>query len=120
MWVAGPKKPSLPSSRSNVPAGRSAWAWREVSPSLCGREIQRRLIAAVLLFVRRQYAAGDLALLDRFEERAEIALAEALVALALNDLEEDRSDRGLSKDLQQQPPAGSAVEQDAIGLHAGH
>src|SRR5690242_10412816 len=50
MCVAGPKKPSLPSSRSKVPAGRSAWAWREVSPARCGRWIQRRLMASSLSF----------------------------------------------------------------------
>src|SRR5215216_880680 len=36
------------------------------------------------------------------EERAEVAFAEALVALALDDLEEDGPDHGLGEDLQQQ------------------
>src|SRR5271156_2012657 len=66
-----------------------------------------------------QHAAADLVLLDRFEQGAEIALAEAFVALALDQLEEDRADHGLGEDLQQQPAArtgtgGAAVEQDAV------
>ena len=51
---------------------------------------------------RRQHAALDLVQLDRLEQRAEVAFAEALVALALDDLEEDRADHRLRKDLQQQ------------------
>src|SRR5690606_24202368 len=60
-------------------------------------------------------AAADLVELDRFEQRLEIALAEALIALALDDLEEDRADHALGEDLQQQPLAGlgRAVDQDA-------
>ena len=64
-----------------------------------------------------QHAAADLVELDRFEQRAEVALAEALVALALDDLEEDRADHRLGEDLQQQPAAlgRRAVDQDAVG-----
>ncbi len=40
--------------------------------------------------------------LDRFEEGLEVALAESLVALALDDLEEDRPDHVLSEDLQEE------------------
>ena len=67
-----------------------------------------------------QHAAADLVELDRFEQGAEIALAEALVALALDDLEEDRADHGLGEDLQQQPAAlgRRAVDQDAVGAPA--
>src|SRR6185312_14196227 len=59
-------------------------------------------------------AAADLILLDRLEERAEVALAEAFVALALDDLEEDRTDHVAGEDLQQQtlPALGVAVDQD--------
>jgi hypothetical protein len=39
MCVAGPKKPSFPSSRSYVPFGRSVCAWRDASPSMRGNEI---------------------------------------------------------------------------------
>ena len=39
---------------------------------------------------------------DAFEQRLEIAFAEALIALALDDLEEDRADGVLGEDLQQQ------------------
>src|SRR5207302_7062025 len=52
---------------------------------------------------------------DGLEQRAEVALAEALVALPLDDLEEDRADDVAGEDLQQQPLAllGIAVDQDA-------
>ena len=46
-------------------------------------------------------AAADLIEFDRFEQRAEVAFPETLVALALNDLEEDRADDVLREDLQQ-------------------
>ena len=32
MWLAGPKNPSRPSSRSKLPSGRSQWACREANP----------------------------------------------------------------------------------------
>ena len=98
MCVAGPKKPSRPISRSKVPAGRSACAWREVSPSMRGNSIQFLLMPPRVL----QHAALDLVGFDRFEQRLEIAFAEALIALALDDLEEDRADGVLREDLQQQ------------------
>src|SRR5262245_58155765 len=58
---------------------------------------------------------------DRLEQRAEVARAEALIALALDDLEEERSrlaivvkaGRLLEKDLQQVLAALAAVDQDA-------
>src|SRR5437868_5946533 len=67
-----------------------------------------------------QDAAADLVELDRFEQGAEIALAEALVAAALDDLEEDRADHGLGEDLQQQAAAlgRRAVDQNAVGGQA--
>src|SRR6476661_3172407 len=51
---------------------------------------------------RSEDAPANLVELDALEERLEIAFAEALVALALNDLEEDRPDHVLGEDLQQQ------------------
>src|SRR5690606_23527934 len=48
-----------------------------------------------------EYAAADLVALDAFEQCGEVAFAEALVALALDDLEEDRTDAVLGEDLQQ-------------------
>src|SRR4029453_16460402 len=70
-----------------------------------------------------QHAAADLVELDRFEEGAEVAFAEALVALALDDLEEDRADDRLGEDLQQQAAVaglrlGRAVDQDAVAVEA--
>src|SRR5215471_11304159 len=72
--------------------------------------------SAVRLSSRRQDTAADLVALDRFEERAEIALAKAFVALALDDLEEDRADDGLGEDLQQEPLPlrRRAVDQDLV------
>src|SRR5471032_793328 len=71
-------------------------------------------------FLCLQHAAADLVELDGLEQRAEIALAEAFVAPALDDLEEDRADHGLGEYLQQQPAAFGrrAVDQDAVGGHA--
>src|SRR6267378_4494679 len=65
---------------------------------------------------RFQDAAPYLVELHRLEQRLEVALAEALVALPLDDLEEDRADGGLGEDLQQQPAARAAVDQDPAPL----
>src|SRR5207249_7099352 len=78
------------------------------------------LLGAALLVL--QYAALDLVELDRLEQCAEITFAEALVALALDDLEEDRSDHGLRENLQQQfalRRIAMAVDQDAQALQFG-
>ena len=66
---------------------------------------------------RRQHAAADLVQFHALEQGLEVALAEALVALALDDLEKDRPEGVLGKDLQQQALAlgRRAVEQDAVG-----
>src|SRR3546814_8638669 len=48
-----------------------------------------------------QHAALHLVALDAFEQGLEVAFAEAFVALALDDLEEDRAERVLGEDLQQ-------------------
>ena len=60
-------------------------------------------------------AAANLVELDGLEQRLEVALAEAIVALALDDLEEDRPDHILCEDLQQQARVGigGPVDQDA-------
>src|SRR5688572_21761761 len=58
-----------------------------------------------------QHAAAHLVELDRLEQRLEVALAEALVALPLDELEEDRAELVLREDLQQQR-ARLAVDQD--------
>src|SRR6266403_267592 len=68
---------------------------------------------------RFQNAAAHLVELHRLEQRLEVAFAEALVALPLDDLEEDRADGGLGEDLQQQPAAGAAVEEDLPLLQLG-
>ena len=70
---------------------------------------------------RRHLITPDLVELDAFEQRLEIALAEAFVALALDDLEEDRADHVLGEDLQQQALAlgRRAVDQDAALLELG-
>ncbi len=61
------------------------------------------------------HAAPDLVELDAFEQRLEIAVAEAFIALALDDLEEDRADHILGEDLEQDALfADIAVDQDAV------
>src|SRR5262245_13668892 len=70
-------------------------------------------------FLCLQHAATDLVELDGLEQGAEVALAESLVALALDDLEEDRPDHVLREDLQQDAVVRAAVDQDAPLLHPG-
>jgi hypothetical protein len=50
---------------------------------------------------RLQHPAAHLVELDRLEQRLEVAFAEALVAFALDELEEDRPELVLGEDLQQ-------------------
>src|SRR5687767_14164851 len=70
---------------------------------------------------RSNHAATHLVELDTLEQGLEIAFAEAFVALALDDLEEDRADDVLGKDLEQKPlPFGRrAVHQDSALLELG-
>src|SRR3989475_9853572 len=72
-----------------------------------------------ILGCRFQNAAAYLVELHRLEQRLEVALAEALVAVPLDDLEEDRADGGLGEDLQQQPAARAAVDEDLPLLQLG-
>src|SRR5690606_19733398 len=69
-----------------------------------------------------EHAAAHLVALDALEQRLEVAFAEALVALALDDLEEDRADRVLGEDLQQLALAGFriGIDQDAVAAQAVH
>src|SRR3954470_23670224 len=62
---------------------------------------------------RLQHASAHLVELDRFKQRLEVAFAEAFVALALDELEKDRSKLILRKDLQQQI-ARLAVNEDPL------
>src|SRR5262245_42455145 len=66
-----------------------------------------------------EHAAADLILFDRFKQGLEVALAEALIALALDELEKDRADHGLGENLQQDPRVAAvdhafAVDQNAV------
>src|SRR3954466_10171324 len=67
-------------------------------------------------------AAAHLVELDAFEQRLEVPFAEALVALALDDLEKDRADHVLREDLQEQALSlgRSAVHQDSALLQLPH
>src|SRR5687767_3440940 len=70
-----------------------------------------------------EHAAPDLVLFDRLKQRPEVALAEAVVTLPLNELEKDRADHGFGKYLQQdfrRPAFDHAfpIDQDAVLLHA--
>src|ERR1700761_8963507 len=66
-----------------------------------------------------QHAAADLVELQDLEQRLEIALAEAVIALALDEFEEDRPEDILREDLQQQALAlgRRAIDQDAALPH---
>src|SRR5690606_9065780 len=67
-----------------------------------------------------QDAALDMVALDGLEQGLEVALAEAFVALALDDLEEDRAERVLGEDLQQLALLGLRVgiDQDCVAAQA--
>src|SRR6185436_21166077 len=65
-----------------------------------------------------QHATAHLVEFHRFEQRLEVAFAEALVALPLDELEEDRPELVFAEDLQQQL-AGLAVDQDLALLQLG-
>ena len=80
-------------------------------------------------FLRRvlhfQYTPANLIFLDRFEQRLEIALAKTIVALALDEFEEDRPDRVRGKNLQQHLGVAAiddalAVNENAVALQAGN
>src|ERR1700757_205279 len=79
--------------RAATIASRCNVSMREEGATGSLRESRLRLLL--------EYATPDLVQLDRLEERPEVTLAEALVALALDDLEEDRSDDGGRENLQQ-------------------
>src|SRR5262249_32528182 len=106
-WRA--RSPSSASSGTRAP-----FPWRRGSDTRRGesfRSARRPLFSSSL-----QHAALDLVALERLEQRLEISFTETLVTLALDELEENRAQELLRKDLQQQPlvpPGGGAVEQDA-------
>src|SRR5580704_14222880 len=68
------------------------------------------------------HPASNLVRFDRLEQRLEIAFAEPFIALALDDLEEDRADGILGEYLQQQSLIfrRRAVHQDAVALQPRH
>src|SRR6266404_5309133 len=71
----------------------------------------------------REDPAPNLVFLDRLEQRLEISLAEAVVALPLDELEEDRADHGLGENLQQDLGFAAvdhalAVNEDPTLFHA--
>src|SRR5688500_14785493 len=66
-----------------------------------------------------QHAPLDLIFFDRFEQGLEVAFAESVVALALDELEEDWTNRRLAEPLQQDLRVAAfddafAVDEDAI------
>src|SRR5579859_1169041 len=67
------------------------------------------------LYVGFQGSATDLVELHRFEQRAKVAFAEAFIAFPLDDLEEDGPDGRLREDLQEEPAARRAIEEDLAG-----
>src|SRR5579864_2295372 len=95
-------------------SGIAALIRRETAGRRCPEIAVQRSRAARAL-AHGQHAAAHLIELERLEQRLEIAFAETLVALALDDLEEARANDVLREDLQQQPLAlgRGAVDQDA-------
>src|SRR5260221_10426402 len=93
-------------------------------PRIRDESRNRKGIRAACRWWRRSNdASGDLVRLDRFEQGAEIPFPEALVALPLDDLEEDRADNRLGEDLQQLVLVAVlvnalAVDEDAVRLQA--
>src|SRR4029078_6774655 len=85
--------------------------WRGKPSVAQGTPNGRQAICLVPDLLSLQSAAPHLVELDRLEERLEVALAEALVALPLDELEEDRPELVLGEDLQEQR-AGLAVHED--------
>src|SRR5687768_14983536 len=69
-----------------------------------------------------KHPALHLVALDALEQRLEVAFAETFVALALDDLEEDRADRVLGEDLQQLAllGLGIGIDQDLVAAQALH
>ena len=67
--------------------------------------------------------SADLVLLNGFEQGLEIALAKAVVTLALDELKEDRADRGPAEPLEQHLCKATfdnalAIDKDAVLLEA--
>src|SRR4051812_19425112 len=98
------------------PNGESA-RWLDDPRTAAGAEAA----ASGMLARRGDDAAADLVELDRLEQGLEIALSEALVALTLDYLEEDRPDHVLGEDLEEQALAGlgRAVDENAALAHLG-
>ncbi|VXC50053.1 hypothetical protein SPHINGOT1_10354 [Sphingomonas sp. T1] len=65
--------------------------------------------------VDRDHPTPDLVEFDRFVQRLEVAVAEPLITLALDDLEKDRPEQRFGEDLEEQPLLTDiAVEQDPV------
>src|SRR6202521_504054 len=93
----GPITTDVSSRRNCGPSFRQhghLWLWVRLALRLAGTTWLRRAL-------HLQHAAADLVFLDRFEQRLEIAFAETVVALALDELEEDRPDGVGGENLQQ-------------------
>src|SRR3546814_6598019 len=93
---------------------------RTLTPALSRRE--RELKATAGSPAALQHAALDLVALDALEQGLEVAFAEAFVALALDDLEEDRAERVRGEDLQQLALVGFrvGVDQALVLRQPGH
>ncbi len=52
------------------------------------------------VLLRADHAAGDLVAFDRVEQGFKVAFAEAFIALALDELEEDRAEERVGEDLE--------------------
>src|SRR4051812_17296069 len=91
-FVAGSSTtPSYGSAAGRSPPPCLPWPWWP-SGEGCGGGLSDPPARRRSGDLAAQHAAADLVFLDRFEERLEVALAESVVALALDELEEDRPD----------------------------
>src|SRR5690606_16141783 len=76
-------------------------------------------VSSGLFGYRRQHAAAHLVQLHGFKQGLEVAFTKTLIALALDELEEDRAELVLAEDLKQQF-ARMPVHQDVSLLQGFH
>src|SRR5690606_15104938 len=107
--------------RWRIRSGSRWWTWFPARWPGCCRW-NARADAGARRDLPLKYAPLHLVALDALEQGLEVALAEAFVALALDDLEEDRTDRVLGEDLQQQALLRFhvGVNQDLVAREARH
>ncbi len=105
--MAAPMRKFESPARRKRPNGKF-WSGKSVAGSLA---VATQLVkagswvssVALILIGGFDHAAAQLVALERLEQRLEVAFAEAIVALALDELEEHGTKHRLREDLEQQP-----------------